>query len=541
MKRFQKLLAICLFACLLLNVTSCTSGGESSSGGSTAENSTASSSSEAASSTSSDTSTYLTDDKKALTYYVSFSGNTLINSLDDSLLYQRLEELTNVHIEFETPSGDAGQAFQLRITSDDLPDIFENFTGSYVGGPQGLIDDGIAIRLNELIDEYAPDYKAYREGNDTFRKDSILDSGDIVAFYMYAVDEETETRLEDPWDGYYVRSDWLEACNLEVPTTIDELTNVLRAFKETYNASAPLTWYIDGKDSYAYFLGAWNVGPGFFQQDGTVNYGPLTDEYKAYITQMKSWYDEGLLDAEYLTRDEAGVDVLLADNQTGVFNYSEVPEIVAVQEPIPFPTLEKGGTRFLGMEQSISRAGLYSAFVSTSCEDPELAVKWLNFGYTDLGKVVYNYGVEGTTYVLDDNSEPEWTDFVIVDGLEDDKWWAYCNGMYSRINGPFVKWFDAIPSYHIESNPARENGTVWAEGIDYSAQMPVVSLSTEDNQRVSAIMADIDTYVAESRNQFIMGLRPMEEYDAFVQQIRDYGIEEAISLYQTALDSWNVR
>ena len=38
-----------------------------------------------------------------------------------------------------------------------------------------------------------------------------------------------------------------------------------------------------------------------------------------------------------------------------------------------------------------------------------------------------------------------------------------------------------------------------------------------------------------------MGLRPMEEYDAFVQQIRDYGIEEAISIYQKALDSWNVR
>ena len=257
---------------------------------------------------------------------------------------------------------------------------------------------------------------------------------------------------------------------------------------------------------------------------------------------MKSWYDEGLLDKEYLTRDSAGIDVLIGQDQVGVFQDTEIPEVAEVQQAIPFPpALEKGATRALGMSQSAARDGVYAAFITTSCKNPELATKWLNYAYSREGALLFNYGIEGTTYTLDSNGDPQYTDLVTVEGVEDAKWWSYCNGYYSRINGPMLKWFDAIPSYHIESNPARENGEVWATGISYETQLPNLTLSMEDSQRLSTIMADIDTYVEEQNHRFIMGLNSMDDYDAFVAQIKSYGIDEAIELYQKALDAYNAR
>ncbi|MFR2465710.1 MAG: extracellular solute-binding protein [Clostridia bacterium] len=538
MKRHHRILAALLCALMVLGAGACGKSSDDSSSASSSEASGTQSSSP--DSADSELAFPLTGEGETLTYYVAFSGNNLMTGYAESELYKELEARTNVHIEFESPSGDVQQAFQLRITSDSLPDIMENVIGYYTGGLQGLINDEYAIRLNDLVSQYAPDYQRLLDEHEDFRKDATLDSGDIGAFYMCAYDY-TETKLEDPWAGLKVRSDWLTECDLEVPTTIEELTNVLRTFKEKKGASAPMSGFPAYEQYYDFILGAWNISHSFFQRDGKVDYGPITEEFKEYILQMKSWYDEGLLDKEYLTRDSAGIDVLIGQDQVGVFQDTEIPEVAEVQQAIPFPALEKGATRALGMSQSAARDGVYAAFITTSCKNPELATKWLNYAYSREGALLFNYGIEGTTYTLDSNGDPQYTDLVTVEGVEDAKWWSYCNGYYSRINGPMLKWFDAIPSYHIESNPARENGEVWATGISYETQLPNLTLSMEDSQRLSTIMADIDTYVEEQNHRFIMGLNSMDDYDAFVAQIKSYGIDEAIELYQKALDAYNAR
>ena len=81
---------------------------------------------------------------------------------------------------------------------------------------------------------------------------------DIGAFYMCAYDY-TETKLEDPWAGLKVRSDWLTECDLKVPTTIEELTNVLRTFKEKKGASAPMSGFPAYEQYDDFILGAWTI------------------------------------------------------------------------------------------------------------------------------------------------------------------------------------------------------------------------------------------------------------------------------------------
>ena len=51
-------------------------------------------------------------------------------------------------------------------------------------------------------------------------------------------------------------------------------------------------------------------------------------------------------------------------------------------------------------------------------------------------------------------------------------------------------------------------------------------------------MADVETYVTESTTRFITGEMALDLWDEYVQTIRNSGIDEAISLYQAALDRY---
>jgi putative aldouronate transport system substrate-binding protein len=54
-------------------------------------------------------------------------------------------------------------------------------------------------------------------------------------------------------------------------------------------------------------------------------------------------------------------------------------------------------------------------------------------------------------------------------------------------------------------------------------------------------MGDIQTFVSESVLAFINGTKSFDEYDAFIQQVKDMGVEEAVQIKQAALDRYNAR
>ena len=51
-------------------------------------------------------------------------------------------------------------------------------------------------------------------------------------------------------------------------------------------------------------------------------------------------------------------------------------------------------------------------FITTSCEDPVLAAKWLDFLYSKDGELLLWYGIEGESYELDEEGMPQYTDVV---------------------------------------------------------------------------------------------------------------------------------
>lgn len=71
--------------------------------------------------------------------------------------------------------------------------------------------------------------------------------------------------------------------------------------------------------------------------------------------------------------------------------------------------------------------------------------------------------------------------------------------------------------------------------------MPVISPNEEESARYASIMNDVKTYYDEMLNKFIMGVEPIDQFEAFVETIKGMGIEEAVAIQQAALDRYNSR
>ena len=115
----------------------------------------------------------LTAEPVTFTYWVSLDNNAAasISSYGENKMYQELEKITNVHIDFLHPTiGQEKEQFNLMIASRDLPDFIEYGWTSYDGGPEKAISDGIIIQLNDLLDQYAPDAKALMQSSDVVSK-----------------------------------------------------------------------------------------------------------------------------------------------------------------------------------------------------------------------------------------------------------------------------------------------------------------------------------------------------------------------------------
>lgn len=170
-----------------------------------------------------------TDEK--LSYWGEINGNLVgIKATHDEIpFFQKWQEKTGVPLEFTAPpTGQVKEAFNVMLASGDLPDMIEyNFIGDFPGGPEKAIKDGYILKLNDLIDKYAPNLKKYLQEHPDIDKMVKTDSGSYYAFPFIRGDEYLRV-----FQGPIIRKDWLDELGLPVPETIDEWTTTLRAFKE---------------------------------------------------------------------------------------------------------------------------------------------------------------------------------------------------------------------------------------------------------------------------------------------------------------------
>lgn len=222
---------------------------------------------------------------------------------------QKVEETAGVDIEWQEITADWGQKKGTMLASGDIPDLFIGpnvITDADFAQFQGLFQD-----LSGMLDQAPNVQNMFNEKPDT-KVIATQSDGKIYGLPKY------QRFWPATASRQFINQQWLDQLGLSMPTTWDELYEVLVAFKEKDangngdpNDEIPMDWPggIGGYFNPAVLLGSMGItltdgsGQGYFVEDGQVK-NFLTDErYKTMVAFLNKLYKAGLINPEVFTHD----------------------------------------------------------------------------------------------------------------------------------------------------------------------------------------------------------------------------------------------
>lgn len=491
------------------------------------------------------------DETVIITYWQVWPGtvSAYLDTPNDGLYYQTLEELTNVHVEWTLVDGVAVKdQFGIMSAADDFTDIVFSGQSNYSGGGDAAIEQEAFIRINELIEEFAPDYVAALDKYDVW-KDVTTGNGNILSFYALKVD------IEGSDVGLAVRKDWLDELKMDVPTTYDEVNAALYAFQSELGVTHPMPMHhlgvyltnslVMGYDTLAATAPGRGMYP-FYQIDGVVEYGLTSDGYREYVSMLAQWYADGILDPDFTspaptsnTPDESVINGDVGIFQIGSSQFADLAGLSpdANAEIVALPMTLKNNNQMLHMYKPDIVATDYNVTISQNAADAgkaELICRWLNYNYTEEGATLANYGVEGVTFEYVDG-KPQLNDLVLKNSN------GYtantASAIYTNQGAACLTY--TLKLYVNSPQSELEAASLWTNGSDGSHMFPTfASMTPQESEDFSTIYNDINTYVAEARLQFITGARSMDEWDAYVAEVEGMGIASAIAIKQASYNRY---
>lgn len=462
-----------------------------------------------------------------------------IESFQQMGYIQEIQARTGITLEItELNHSTKDEQVQLAIASGALPDVLCGM--SYATGDEGALADDVIVDLTDYA-EYAPNY-FYMVQSAGDQKKQFLSDGKVLKF-MSPYEQYRANQ------GMVIRKDWLEEQGMEVPETYDQMTEVLKAFKDAYNCSSPIymtsqcyiTGLSDGYDITAFPAdGSVESVMPYYVDNGVVKSTLNSDGFKDYLAMLRSWYEDGLFDPDFVSveynpfsdylsghidSDQMGVWVTSGE---GIDNYSVpiacVPMLVRNEGDMDhiFPT-------------SLTTDSMNDTYVTTNCENIELVMNYLDYWYSQDGILFFNYGVEGESYYLNDSGEPEFTDALINNeyGLSvSNMMRLYCG--YGIWSAPMLRMRTAA----FNSDLADEAWEVWSAKLDGAMTMPdYISLNTDQAETEGYHSSDILTYTLQMVPQFIIGASDLDaEWDTYCSKLEDMGLNECVEVWQEAYD-----
>lgn len=470
------------------------------------------------------------------------TGRAGVDSYGDIAGIQKAGEATGVEIVWnEMSMFTANEEFNLVVVSGDYPDMLSSVTAYYAGGQSKAYEDEVIQDLSEYVAQFAPDYYAAIRSDDELYRQTKDDEGRALA--IYAIYDEAINN-----EGAMVRKDWLDQLGLEVPTTFDALTEAMTAIQTEKGVANPI--YVNESCNFlAYGYGV----QGFdmvsstipIYHDGDTIYCSFTsDAYRDYITQLHDWYTSGLINPNFMEFSSdlmsGEVEVEMNADRIAIWSgmvtnmtnyYASAPD--ESFEVVPTIITLDGGKDHI----TLATRSQDAICITTACQEVELALGWINYWFQDEGIMLYNYGVEGDTYVLEDGT-PVYTDKVMNNELGVDPT-LFCRTF--SLAGCAFGYTVQERIYLLYEDYQTAAQEYWTEHTDGSMGVPTLSLTTDESATLAAYGPDMITYVSETLPKFILGDLPLSQWEDYVNTLTAMHIDDIVAVYQSAYDRYLLR
>jgi putative aldouronate transport system substrate-binding protein len=483
----------------------------------------------------------ISDKGLELSLWIPADGNFRGKNYNEKHSFQQMEKNTGIKINFlmANSTGWTDQ-FNLLMSSGKLPDMIFNYEWDKHVVKYG--SNGALLPLEQLIDKHAPNIKRLLQEKPDVRGQITSPDGHIYYLPNVALENIQLIQLFPQ-----IREDWLTKLNLKSPETTDDWYNVLKAFREKdpngngQKDEIPLT-SVNLENIMRLFAPAFGVEYDFFVENGQVKYGPYDSRFLDVVTYLNKLYSEQLLDPNYLvdadfklltekvTTDRAGSWFGWAGSYMGTFTnlMKEKKHPTFKIAPVVPPKGPRGDQRHVSVRWPATGIGLA---VSSQTKYPEEVIKWLDYQYSEEGVILNNYGVEGISYDLVDG-KPKYRKEVTnpeggLTGTQALLLHTIGGGSWATISLPDAGQQMAAASGQTE-NPLK----LYEKYVDFSKKIPPLQFLPEESNVIVPIMADVDTYVKEMVNGFIMGKKPLSEFAQFQSTLKKMNMDKVLEIYQ---------
>lgn len=283
--------------------------------------------------------------------------------------------------------------YNLWLAAGTCPDIIMEYQPEYV---QEWSSKGLLMELHDLLDEYAPNYRELTP--DFVQRWGWYNGGEYAI-----VDQRSETAVLNRM--MYIRQDWLDNLGLEIPTTFDELLEVIRAFTEddpdgngendTYGWSFKQSGMVLVENMNGFNDESWII------EDGKPIAGYISNAGLATLKFLETIYDNGWADKEFLgLENDTEVYGEFATGKLGIICggvnslSNNIWETLMTYSPdAKVSPMASVGPNGFYQERECN----YLMCIPAACEHPEAAIMYLDWLLKD-GWEMIRYGVEGVDF-----------------------------------------------------------------------------------------------------------------------------------------------
>lgn len=466
---------------------------------------------------------------------------------EENKIVQLIEDKFNIHLELQLiPDADYGTKKSVALASADLPDIIMGVTTDEL---RKYAPNGLFLNLYDYENE-TKDYMEIVNAEDREAKTKTFEIEDG----MYGFQTLEYNRI-DLAPLVALRMDRLEETGLEVPTTWDELYDVMLAIKKLY----PDQYVFSTRNGTTYMIGqlAYAMGSGGFPcfsasgmyyepEEDKWLYGPTKKSFETVIEFLANAYKDGLLDPDYASMDKDteheklcnGSLSMVVDNNSFIGRVYN-PSLAQIDENAKFDIIEPMTNEDNGTKRALRYEKDWTEFacVNVDTEYPERVMELLNWMYTEEGVKVTNFGEEGVDYTL----ESDGTIKTNPDLIEKHKGDA---DVFSGIQGELGAGLLGLGHYIDESLYAEvsdpifvEQGKVireWTEAgeIDYNPAIPY--FTTEEQDEITELQQNIANVFNSEIDSYINGQKSLNEWGTLVEMLEKQGTERLEELYNEA-------
>ncbi|MFI6917101.1 extracellular solute-binding protein [Streptosporangium sp. NPDC050284] len=487
-----------------------------------------------------------------LSFTVLYNNHPIYPIKNDWLFWSELGKRTNVTFQPSVvPLSDYENKRSLVIGAGDAPLIIPK---TYPSQETPFVASGAILPVSDYLD-LLPNFKEkvakwnLQPDLDTLRQSD-------GRFYLLP------GLHQEPWVEYSLamRADILEELGLEIPGTWEELRTVLKAMKEKYPDSYPLSdrWgTLTPGASLLNVIGTSYGAPGGWGYGEGVKWDPALqkfaftgamEQYRQMLEYLHTLVEEKLLDPESFTQSDdqaiqklvSGKSFVISSNaQTLVNEYRPPlekanPKARLVKIPVPVGPLGpiKYGAGNTRLENGV--------MISKKARDSKNFVAMMQFidwlWYSDEGQAFAKWGVEGVTHTKDASGKYKLAPDVDFVGLNPkapkhlQKDFGFSNGVFAYGG-----------STELLQSTFSEEEIAFQKEMNARKTLPVPPphpLTDEEREQVTLWQTPLKDHVTQNTLQFILGKRDLSEWDAYVKELEANNMLSFVNMVNGAYERY---